>query len=93
MTSPNSEPITTRQAAITYFVTEAAVRNWVRRGKLDIVGKRGRFNLYDPVHVHEAATSRRPQHRGTGGRYGTHPPHPQETPHPTPASNTHPDAQ
>jgi hypothetical protein len=82
----DAEPITTAEAAITYFVTTAAVRNWVKRGKLEIIGKRGRWNLFDPVAVHAAATTRRPQHRGTGGRYGTQPPTPTEA---TPATHPH----
>jgi hypothetical protein len=80
MTNPDIDLLDVTQIRALYFVTRGAVANWVRRGKLEKAGQRGKAHLYQAAAVHRAATTRRPQHRGAGGRY-TPPPAETPTPH------------
>lgn len=71
-TPPPPEPVTAREAAQRAGVAPATVRQWVARGYLVPVGKRGSAHLFDPVDVRRVqreTAARRP--RTTGDALGT----------------------
>jgi hypothetical protein len=58
--NPVIDPISGSNYARIHQLTNAAIRNWVRRGKVEILEKRGRENVYSRAALDIARTTRRP---------------------------------